>query len=94
MNRLTTRRTFFRGATLGAGSALLAPFQDRLAIVQGLSGRICGGGHSNNFGAPGAHPSKAGAAGEMIDLALARALPAIFPHIGPGISGRPEHTVN
>jgi hypothetical protein len=163
MNPLLTRRTFFRGTTLGAGSVLLAPFlyrlgaapsaakprrfvfvmegngfspaqaqpvtiprakhpyghtnndaledialaghklpeslaplapfQDRLAILQGMSGRICGGGHSNNFGALGAYPAKAGVAGETIDLALARALPAIFPHIGLGISDRPEHTV-
>lgn len=116
MNPNITRRTFFRGATLGAGTVLLAPFlnqlsaapgsakpkrfvfviegngfspmqaqpstiprakhpygytnidrlediplaghelseatsplkafQDRLTIVQGMSGRICGGGHS------------------------------------------------
>lgn len=163
MNPLVTRRTFFRGATLGAGSVLLAPFvrrlsakegdampmrfvfvmegngfsplqaqpvtiprakhshgqtnndtledialaghelpeplsplaplRDRLAILQGMSGRICGGGHSNNFGALGAFPSKAGVAGETIDMALARALPAIFPQIGLGISDRAEHTV-
>ena len=163
MTRAMTRRTLFRGATLGSGSVLLAPFfqrlgaaesgakpmrfvfvmegngfspvqaqpttiprakhpygqtnnetledialaghqlpealgplqpwQNRLAILQGMSGRICGGGHSNNFGALGCHPAKSGAMGETIDIALARALPAIFPHIGLGISDRPEHTV-
>lgn len=156
------RRTFFRGATLGAGTILLAPFlqrlnaaaaappkrfvfviegngfspmqaqpltiprkkhayghtvndvledlalaghelpeplaplkafQDRLAIIQGISGRICGGGHSNNYGALGAYSGRAGSAGETIDVALGRALPAIFPQIGLGISDRPEHTV-
>ncbi|MEK0448723.1 MAG: hypothetical protein RL088_991 [Verrucomicrobiota bacterium] len=163
MNPNITRRTFFRGATLGAGTVLLAPFlnqlsaapgsakpkrfvfviegngfspmqaqpstiprakhpygytnidrlediplaghelseatsplkafQDRLTIVQGMSGRICGGGHSNNFGALGAYSAKAGAAGETIDMALGRALPAMFSQIGLGISDRPEHTV-
>ena len=163
MNTLINRRTFFRGATLGAGSVLLAPllqqlsaapnaakpkrfvfvmegngfspmqaqpvtiprakhshghtnndaledlalaghelpesiaplkpWQDRLCIVQGMSGRVCGGGHSNNFGALGCYSAKSGPAGETIDLALARSLPAIFPQIGLGISDRAEHTV-
>ena len=31
----------------------LLPFQDRVTILQNLSGRVCGGGHSNNFGALG-----------------------------------------
>jgi hypothetical protein len=78
---------------LSAATAPLKAFQDRLTIVQGMSGRICGGGHSNNFGALGAYSGKAGAAGETIDMALARALPAIFPQIGLGISDKPEHTV-
>lgn len=81
------------GQELSEATAPLAPFQDRLTVVQGLSGRICGGGHSNNFGALGAYSGKAGVAGETIDLALARALPAIFPQVGLGISDRPEHSV-
>lgn len=81
------------GHELSEATAPLQPWQDRLTVVQGLSGRICGGGHSNNYGALGAYSGKAGVAGETIDLALARALPAIFPHIGLGISDRPEHTV-
>ena len=81
------------GHELSEATAPLQPWQNRLTVVQGLSGRICGGGHSNNYGALGAYSGKAGVAGETIDLALARALPAIFPHIGLGISDRPEHTV-
>ena len=27
----------------------LAPWQDKVTILQGLSGKVCGGGHSNNF---------------------------------------------
>ncbi len=71
----------------------LKPFQDRVAILQGLSGRACGGGHSNNFGALGVYSGKKGPAGETIDAALARALPSVFPHVGLGISSKPEHTV-
>ncbi|GIW79135.1 MAG: hypothetical protein KatS3mg105_0942 [Gemmatales bacterium] len=36
----------------------LTPFKDRVTIIQGLSGRICGGGHSNNFGALGCYSGK------------------------------------
>jgi hypothetical protein len=71
----------------------LAPWQDRLTIVQGLSGRQCLGGHSTNFGALGAYSAKAGPAGETIDCTLARVVPAIFPQIGLGISDRPEHSI-
>lgn len=81
------------GHELPDAIAPLKPLQDRLTILQGLSGRICGGGHSNNFGALGCYSAKAGAAGETIDLALARAVPSIYPQLGLGISDRPEHTV-
>lgn len=71
----------------------LADFKDRLTILQGLSGRVCGGGHSNNFGALGAYSGKAGAHAETINAALAKAVGGIFPHVGLGISDRPEHSV-
>jgi hypothetical protein len=78
----------------------IAAFKDRLTIVQGLSGRVCGGGHSNNFqalGAFGAGRSNGGESmaveAETIDGALAKAIPGIFPHIGLGISKRLENNV-
>lgn len=77
-------------------SKALAPldqFKDRMTILQGLSSRICGGGHSNNFGALGVYSSKAGAFGETIDMAIAQQLPSIFNHIGLGISNRSDHTI-
>lgn len=89
----TTEDISLAGQELSAALAPLKPFQDRLAILQGMSGRVCGGGHSNNFGALGVYSGKAGAAGETIDAALARALPSVFPQIGLGISDRAEHTV-
>ncbi|MEX2214169.1 MAG: DUF1552 domain-containing protein [Phycisphaeraceae bacterium] len=72
------------------------PWKDRVTIVQGLSGRINGGGHSNNFGALGCFPTKGestNVAGETIDGALAKINPGVFPHIGLGISKRLENNV-
>ncbi|MFN4260263.1 MAG: DUF1552 domain-containing protein [Gemmataceae bacterium] len=73
-------------------------WQDKVTIVQGLSGRVCGGGHSNNFKALGAFGSAANGEsldiqGETIDGALAKHLGGIFPHIGLGISKRLETNV-
>jgi len=88
----------FREVTL-AGHELpfclepLAPFRDRLAIVQGLSGRVCEGGHSVNFGALGQYGGQRGPAGETIDAALAKALPAPFPHVGLGITHNPNEVL-
>lgn len=77
----------------------LNEYKDKLTIVQGLSGRIAGGGHSNNFGALGAFNAQGGVgrtgkpAAETIDAALGKANPAIFPLVTLGITDRPEHTV-
>jgi hypothetical protein len=75
-------------------------WKDKVTIVQGLSGRVCGGGHSNNFqalGAFGAGRDNGGESmailGETIDGALAKANPGIFPHIGLGISKRLENNI-
>ena len=71
----------------------LADFTDRMTVIQGLSGRVCGGGHSNNFGALGIYSSKAGAIGQTIDSALGEAVPGIFSQFNFGISTKPEHSV-
>lgn len=71
----------------------LEPFKEKLTVIQGLSSRICGGGHSNNFGALGVYSSKAGAFGQTIDMALAEQIPSIFPQVGLGISDKPEHSI-
>ena len=71
-------------------------WKEKVTIVQGLSGRICGGGHSNNFGALGCFPTRGESKnifGETVDGALAKAIPGIFPHIGLGISKRLETNV-
>jgi hypothetical protein len=69
---------------------------DKVTIVQGLSGRINGGGHSNNFGALGCFATRGESKvilGETVDGALAKALPGVFPHVGLGISKRLENGV-
>ncbi len=73
----------------------MAFVQDRLTIIQGLSGKMTGGGHSNDFGALGAFNAKGGGtiSGETIDFALGKKLSHVFPHIGLGMTDREEHTV-
>ena len=74
-------------------------FKDQLTVVNGLSGRVAGGGHSNDFGTLGVYNcgSDVGSSGvpegETIDVALGKRLGGIFTHVGLGISDRPEHNV-
>lgn len=74
----------------------IAPFKDRLTVLQGLSGKMCCLGHSNEIGALGAYDAGKGlgeARGETVDYALGRRLSQVFPQIGLGISDKPAHTV-
>jgi len=77
----------------------LKPWKDKVTIVEGLSGKVCGGGHSNNFQALGAFGAGRGSGesmavlGETIDGALAKTIPGIFRHIGLGMSKRLENNV-
>lgn len=75
------------GISLPAPIAPLARHTKRLTLLQGLSGRVCGGGHSNGFGALGAYSASAGAKDITIDAAIARANPAIFQHLALGHLG-------
>jgi hypothetical protein len=76
----------------------ISPWKDRVTIVQGLSGRITGGGHSTDFGALGCYAAHGGVGnsgtpqGETIDVALGKKLGGIFPQIGLGIADRPQLT--
>jgi hypothetical protein len=65
----------------------LAPFKDRMALVQGLSGRIALSDHSANHGALGCYPANKGPMAQTIDSALADALPGVFPHVALGYGG-------
>lgn len=79
--------------TLHESMAGLEPVKDRLAIIEGLSGKMCRGGHSSWFGAMGCY--KAGGEhdwgniiGPTFDGVMARHLPAIFPHVGLSVGGK------
>ena len=64
----------------------LAKHIDRLSIIMGLSGRVCGGGHSNEYGGLGCYPRNGGPRAETIDAAVSKQIPAIFRHVALGIS--------
>jgi hypothetical protein len=71
----------------------LTPFKDHLTLLQGLSGKMCRGGHSAWYGAMGCyHTGSEGnpgrAASPTIDGALAKMLPGIFPHVGLTLGGK------
>ncbi|MFN3151544.1 DUF1552 domain-containing protein [Bremerella sp.] len=77
----------------------LQAYRDRITLVHGLSGKVTGGGHSTDFGALGVYNCGSGVGnsgspqGETIDLAIAKNLGGIFPHLCVGISDKPEHSV-
>ncbi len=73
--------------------AALTPFRKKMAIVQGLSGKMCRGGHSSWFGAMGCYRTggehdSGNIIGPTIDGILAKQLPGIFPHVGLATRGR------
>lgn len=77
----------------------IKPFQDRLTVVIGLSGKVCGGGHSNDFGALGCYAAGGGVgnngtpAAETIDVAIGKKLGGVFGHVGLGIADKAEENV-
>ncbi len=76
-----------KGRTLHKAIEALAPFQDRIALVQGLSGRIALSDHSANHGALGCYPANKGPMAQTIDSAISDALPGTFPHVAIGYGG-------
>lgn len=79
--------------TLYESMSALEPLKDRLAIVQGLPGKMCRGGHSSWFGATwcyrtGAEHNSGRIIGPTLDGLLPTHLPSIFPHIGLSTRGK------
>lgn len=71
----------------------LEPWKDRLAIVQGLSGRMCRPGHSSWFGAMGVYKTGGEHNSGVIlrataDAELARLFPSPFQHVGLALRGK------
>lgn len=73
--------------------APLEAFKDQLAIVQGLSGKMCKGGHSSWFGAMGVYKTGGEhSSGSILrataDAEIARLFPAPFQHVGLALRGK------
>jgi hypothetical protein len=79
------------GLQLPAPIAPLERHTKRITLLQGLSGRVCGGGHSNGFGSLGAYSASAGPRDITIDAALAKAHPSIIQHVALGVKGGTEN---
>jgi hypothetical protein len=71
----------------------LTPFKDQLAIIQGLSGKMCRPGHSSWFGAMGVYKTGGEHNSGVIlrataDAELARLFPSPFNHVGLALRGK------
>lgn len=66
----------------------LAPWQKKMTLLNGLSGRIARGSHNMGFAALGCWPMGKKAYGETVDAGIARNLGGIYQHVGVGVSNR------
>jgi hypothetical protein len=89
-NNTTLEDLSLKDQTLHPALEALTPFKDRLALVQGLSGRIALSDHSANLGALGCYPANRGPMAQTIDSALGEALPGTFAHVAIGYGGSTE----
>lgn len=74
---------------LPKGMEAFEELQDRLTVIQGLSGRCTGGGHSVHGGSLGLFRTSEASrspVNETIDYRLGRANPGILPWVGVGMS--------
>ena len=78
--------------TLDPSMKALAPFKDRMCIIQGLSSKVCKGPHGGHFGVLGTYTSgdHAPPRKPTLDAILARQFPGIFPHLAFHIGIKPE----
>lgn len=68
------------------------PLKDYLSIIQGLSGKMCAGGHTGNYGALGVWraPGEKGAPPPKratVDSILSKMYPAAMNHLATGLTG-------
>ena len=71
----------------------LEPYKDQLSIVQGISGKMCRGGHSSWFGAMGVYKTGGEHESGVIlrataDARIAKLFPAPFNHVGLALRGK------
>ena len=70
----------------------VSDYVNRMLILQGISGRICGGGHSTYFGALGCFNTREGKhiLGPTLDYELGRQNATLFKNVVLGISQRAD----
>lgn len=88
--RKQTAEETFNAEHLPRALQPIKDYADRMLILQGISGRICGGGHSTYFGALGCFNTREGkhVLGPTVDYALGRPNETLFKNISLGISQR------
>jgi hypothetical protein len=78
---------------LDPSMAPLEPLKNYLSIIQGLSGKMCAGGHTGNYGAMGVWkaPGEGGPAAPKratVDSMLSKMFPSAINHMCTGLTGR------
>lgn len=70
-------------------------YADRMVVLQGINGEVCGGGHSTSHGALGAYNTRDGKIihDATIDYVLGRNAQTIFEHVVLGISAQDREVV-
>lgn len=70
-------------------------YVDRMVVLQGINGEVCGGGHSTSHGALGAYNTRDGKIihDATIDYVLGRHAQTIFDHVVLGISAQDRDVV-
>ena len=86
------RNESLEGVELPKSMAALDPFKDQLSVVQGLSGKMCRGGHSSWFGAMGVYMTggehnRGAILRATVDAEMAKLYPAPFNHVGLAVRG-------
>ena len=83
------------GKSLPVALQPVAAFRDRMTIIQGLSGRMCSGGHSSDHGALGAFHANQGrnVQAATIDSMLGHQNPGVYESLVLGISSDPKKAV-
>lgn len=73
----------------------VARYADRMVVLQGLNGEVCGGGHSTSHGALGAYNTRDGKAvhGVTVDCLLGSKAGTIFDNVILGISAEGRDVV-
>lgn len=93
-NRFVTHK--LGGTRLPRSLMPVNEYKNHITILQGLSGRMCSGGHSSDHGALGAYHANQGRniQGPTIDGILGAANPGIFSNVVLGISSQADKAID